>query len=131
MAPLSPPPVGELARFLVAGVVNTAFSYAVYALGLWLGLAYPLANLLAMGAGVLIGFLTQGHFVFRKLEARRFPLFLAAWLALWSLNVFLIAVLLPQVHGNAYVAGAIAMLVIVGLSFVSQKYLVFGGGSGR
>lgn len=124
-------PGGELARFLAAGLVNTGFSYCVYAACLWLGMAYPVANFAALVGGVLIGFVTQGHFVFRRFEARRFPLFVLSWLALWGLNVLLIAVLLPQVDGNAYVAGAIAMVVIVSLSFVSQKYLVFGGGSGR
>ena len=78
-----------------------------------------------------MGFVTQGHFVFRKFEARRFPLFVVSWLALWVLNVLLIAALLPHVDGNAYVAGAIAMVFIVALSFLVQKHLVFGGGSGR
>lgn len=131
MAPLNLPPFGEVKRFLLAGVVNTGFSYCIYALFLWLGLAYPLANFSAMAGGLLMGFVTQGHFVFRKFEARRFPIFVLSWLALWGLNVFLIATLLPYTGGNAYVAGAIAMVFIVALSFIVQKHLVFGGGSGR
>ncbi len=112
-------------RFLLAGLVNTGFSYCVYALGLWLGLAYPPANFLAMLAGVFMGFLTQGHFVFRKFEARRFPRFVLTWLLLWGLNILMIAILLPLVGGNPYVAGAIAMVIVVALSFIVQKYLVF------
>ena len=131
MAPLRLPPAAELKRFVMAGVFNTAFSYGVYALGLWLGMAYPLANLAAMVAGVLIGFVTQGHFVFRRLEGWRFPRFLLSWLALWGLNVLLIRLLLPLTAMNAYLAGALALCVIVPLSFVVQKHLVFGGGSGR
>jgi len=131
MAPLRLPPAGELKRFVTAGVLNTSLSYGVYALCLWFGIPYPLANLAAMVAGVLIGFLTQGHFVFRRLESWRFPRFLLSWLALWGLNVLLIRLLLPMAEMNAYIAGALALCVIVPLSFVVQKHLVFGGGSGR
>ena len=131
MAPLNRPATGEIARFIIAGGVNTGFSYAVYAACLWLGLAYPLANLAAMVAGVLIGFVTQGHFVFRTLEGRRFPAFILTWLGLWGLNVLLIRLLLPAASGNAYLAGALALAIIVPLSYLIQKHLVFGGGSGR
>lgn len=131
MAPLKRQTAGELVRFILAGGVNTGFSYAVYAACLWLGIAYPLANLAAMVAGVLIGFLTQGHFVFRALERRRFPAFILTWLGLWGLNVLLIRFLLPVASGNAYLAGALALAIIVPLSYLIQKHLVFGGGSGR
>jgi putative flippase GtrA len=125
------PPVSQLVRFVIAGTVNTAFSYGVYALFLWLGLSYPLANLASMILGVMLGFVTQGHFVFRKMETRRFPRFVASWLVMWAVNVAVIAALMPVVNHNAYVAGALALCVIVPLSFVVQRHLVFGGGSGR
>ena len=131
MASLKLPPVWQFGRFLAAGVVNTAFSYAVYAACLTLGIAYPLANLAAMIAGVFIGFMTQGHFVFRRLEGRRFPFFVLSWIALWGVNVLLISLLLPLTRENAYLAGALALVIIVPLSFLIQKHLVFGGGSGR
>lgn len=121
----------EIRRFLAAGVVNTGVSYGVYAVFLWWGLPYPIANLLAMIAGVMIGFTTQGRYVFRKFEARRFPAFVLAWLLLWALNVGLIRLILPAAGGNGYIAGGAAMAVIVVISFAVQKYLVFGGGSAR
>lgn len=119
------------ARFVLAGLFNTGVSYGVYALGLWLGLSYPLANFLAMLAGVLTGFITQGRFVFRRPEPRRFPLFVLTWLLLWGLNILMISLLLSAVNGNAYVAGAISMIVVVALSFIVQKYLVFADRSDR
>lgn len=124
-------PVRQLGRFLVVGTFNTAFSYFVYALLLSKGVSYPLANFASLICGILMSFAMQGHFVFRRFEARRFPAFLITWLCLWILNVGLISLLLPVVAGNAYLAGAVALCVIVPVSFVVQKHLVFGGGSGR
>jgi len=115
----------QLRRFIIAGVINTSFSYGIYALGLWSGLSYPAASLVSLIAGILMSFVTQGHFVFGRLEFRRFPLFVLTWLLLWGLNVALIRVVLPFVNGNAYIAGAATLVVMVVLSFIVQKYLVF------
>lgn len=131
MGLISLPPTSQLIRFVIAGTANTAFSYGVYVLFLWMGLSYPLANLVSLLAGVALSFITQGYFVFRRFEVRRFPAFAASWLVMWVVNVLVIAAILPLVGNNAYVAGALALCVIVPLSFLVQKHLVFGGGSGR
>ncbi len=122
---------GEVRRFLIAGLVNTALSYGIYAACLSLGMAYPVANFMAMIGGVLVSFLTQGGFVFRRLEARRFPAFVMMWLLLWLLNVALITLILPVAGGNAYLAGGVALVIVVVISFVVQKYFVFAGRSVR
>lgn len=115
----------QLARFVIAGTINTLFSYGIYALGLWWGLAYPLASFISLIAGLLMSFITQGHFVFDRFEVRRFPLFALTWLLLWGVNVTLIRIVLPLMNGNAYAAGAATLVVMVILSFIVQKYLVF------
>src|SRR5690242_21327465 len=51
-------------RFVLVGVMNTAFSYLVYALALLVGLNYALASLIAVVAGVFFSFRTQGTLVF-------------------------------------------------------------------
>lgn len=121
----------QILRFVAAGAANTGLSYAVYVLFLWLGMAYPLANFMSLVAGMCLGFFTQGHFVFRRLRARRFPVFVMTSLAIWALNVGVIAALLPLTGGNAYAAGALALCFAVPLSYLVQKHLVFSGGSGR
>ena len=40
-------------RFVLVGVLNTAFSYLIYALLLFIGLGYQLANLSALVIGIL------------------------------------------------------------------------------
>ena len=121
------PHLAQLTRFVIAGTVNTIVGYGLYALFLWLGAAYPLANFGSVLFGVAVGFVTQGLFVFKRFETGRFPVFVLAWLVLWGVNVLLIRLLLPAVHANAYAAGALALIVMVPLSFMVQKFLVFGG----
>ena len=118
----------QFARFLLVGVVNTGFSYAVYAALLYLGLVYYAANFGAMALGVGFSFLTQGRLVFSNREPRLIFRFAAGWVVIYGINIGIIALLLRWSELNAYVAGALALAPITLISYFVQKFLVFGGG---
>lgn len=114
----------QFARFIVVGVLNTAFSYSVYAAMLFVGLTYTLANLVALLVGVLFSFRTQGRWVFHNRDDRLLVRFAACWGLVWLINIGLISVL---VRGglNAYGAGALALVPVTVVSYFLQKLLVF------
>ena len=114
----------QFVRFLIVGGVNTGFSYAVYACLLYAGLPYVAANFGALVAGTLFSFRTQGRFVFGNIDGRLFARFAACWCAIFLVNIALIRLLIA-LGLNAYWAGALAMVPITLISFVSQKFLVF------
>ena len=116
----------EFARFLLVGVLNTGFSYAVYAVLLYAGMVYYAANFGAMVAGVGFSFLTQGRLVFRNRDARLIFRFAAGWVVIYGINIGVIALLLRWTDVNAYAAGALALLPITLISYFVQKFLVFG-----
>ena len=116
----------QLVRFLVIGFGNTVFSYAVYALGLFMGLPYWLASLVALVIGIAVGFVTQGRLVFRSSLEGRLPIFVAVWAALYVVNILVIRIL-TDFGVDAYLAGAIATLPTVALSFVLNRLVVFRG----
>ena len=116
----------QLVRFLVIGFGNTVFSYAVYALGLFMGLPYWLASLVALVIGIAVGFVTQGRLVFRSSLDGRLPIFVAGWAALYVVNILVIRIL-TDFGVDAYLAGAIATLPTVALSFVLNRLVVFRG----
>lgn len=111
-------------RFLLVGGINTLFSYAIYALGLFVGLNYQLANLLAMLLGILFSFKTQGKIVFNNVNQALFWRYLLFWILLYRLNILFIAMLMDDGF-NAYQAGALSLLPITLMSFFIQKILVF------
>jgi putative flippase GtrA len=114
-------------RYGVTGLFNTGLSYAVYALGLYIGLNYALANLLACLAGVLVGYHTHLRFVFADASAPRLWRYVLLWGALYLLNIGLIKVLLT-LGFDAYVAGALALPAMVVLSYGLNRVLVFKRG---
>jgi len=114
----------EFVRFILVGVVNTGFSYFVYAVLLYFGLNFVAANLGAVLLGILFSFRTQGRLVFGSKDDRRIFRFAACWGVIWAVNVSLIAAFVHLGLGD-YSAGALALLPAVGLSYFLQKLLVF------
>lgn len=124
--------VASLVRFLLVGVLNTGFSYLIYAVLLFFGLGYQLANFLALVVGILFSFKTQGRLVFGNTDNRLLGRFIVSWTLIYIVNIGIINRLM--VFGfDAYVAGALALPVSAMLSYLIQQYIVFrksGKGSG-
>jgi putative flippase GtrA len=114
----------EIFRFLFVGVVNTAFSFGVYSMLLFLGMKYFLANGVALVAGILFSFVMQGRFVFRNTQTRLLGRFVFGWIIIYFANIGFIRAML-QYGLNPYVAGALAIPPITLVSYFMQKYFVF------
>jgi putative flippase GtrA/SAM-dependent methyltransferase len=116
--------VAQFARFVMVGVVNTGFAYAVYAALLYAGLGYAVANLIALIVGILFSFKTQGLLVFGSAGNRGLIRFVIVWAAIYFLNIFIIGRFIA-LGLNPYVAGALALPFATLFSYISQKFFVF------
>jgi putative flippase GtrA len=122
-------PISSITRsriflFLIVGGVNTAFSYAVYAVLLLAGLNYAIANFGALVAGILFGFKTTGTFVFQNPDNRLVGRFVVCWVLIYLLNVMIIRKMI-EAGVDKYVAGALPIPAIAAVSYAAQKYFVF------
>jgi len=111
-------------RFMLVGIVNTLFSYLIYALLLFLGLNYAIANLLALMIGLVFGFRTQGKLVFNNQDHRVFWRFILCWAVIYGVNITLISGIMT-LGLDAYIAGVLAIPPTALISYLAQKYLVF------
>lgn len=82
--------VRQFARFVVVGLLNTAFGYGAYGAFLWLGLGLPLSLLGATVLGILFNFVTTGQLVFRSFAWRQLPRFVIVYGVLWLLGTVVI-----------------------------------------
>ncbi len=64
---------GQFLRFLVAGGVNTLFSFGVNIAAMLAGLPVWLAMLVGTAAGIVFNFFTHGGYAFRDMSAKRLP----------------------------------------------------------
>ena len=112
------------ARYVVVGVANTAFAYAVYAGALFAGASYPLASLISLALGILVSFKTQGTIVFQNASNSLFGRYVLGWLLAYLVNIGIIT-LFVRLGQDAFIAGALALPFNVALGFVLQRYFVF------
>ena len=112
------------AKFALVGLLNTSWSYVLYAGLLYLGLNYWVASLLTIVLSVGFGFLTQGSLVFGGASRSALPRFVLVWVAIYA--AYLLVVSLAARQGiNNYWGGLLATPVVAVLSYVLQRRYVF------
>ena len=111
-------------RFILVGILNTSFSYLIYASMLFVGLGYQIANFIALVIGILFSFKTQGHLVFNNPDNRLLGRFVLSWVLIYVCVIVLIGRIIA-IGFDAYSAGALALPFSVTLSYLAQKYFVF------
>lgn len=114
-------------RFLVVGVGNTAFGYGAYLVCLWIGIPYLAAAVISTVLGVVFNFFTTGTIVFRNAAFGRIFGFFAVYGVALAVNLVLLTGLVNAGVSKA-LAQALVLPVIVLLSFLLNKFLVFRGG---
>jgi putative flippase GtrA len=99
----------QFVRFVLVGVLNTAFGYGIYGLFLWVGVGLPLSLLGATVLGVLFNFVTTGRLVFRDFAWHRLPAYLVTYALLWLVGTGGIGWLARQ-RPYAWVASQVTFL---------------------
>lgn len=135
-------PPGQLGRYLIVGIWNTAFGYSTFALFTavleqYLPASYLAASLLSSILNITVSFIGYKWFVFktkgnylkewmRCLIVYSGGIFLG--LALLPPSVFIVAYLTENPRTAPYIAGAFLMGVQVILSFLGHKKFSFKSG---
>src|SRR5258708_26704073 len=92
----------EFVRFLGAGCLNPSVCFAVYCFGILLGLNYVAANSIAWIFGVVVGFVLNSRFVFRKPYGHiRFLTFLCSNILNLVVSIALLTLLIKVFLVNA------------------------------
>jgi len=136
-------PPGQLGRYLVVGIWNTAFGYATFALftallDRYIPASYLAASLIASVLNITVSFLGYKWFVFKtrgnylREWARCLVVYsgsIALGLVLLPPTVFLVEYLTGNPRAAPYIAGALLMGVQVILSFLGHKTFSFREGA--
>ncbi|MHB8885626.1 MAG: GtrA family protein [Methylovirgula sp.] len=115
----------QFLRFLIVGAANTLVGYVLYLIGLWIGIPYQAALSCATVLGAIFNFFTTGRLVFESRALNRIFGFLAVYGITFAVNLALLTWLVQAGMAKAY-AQAILLPIVVLLSFLLNKHLVFG-----
>lgn len=115
-------------RFLLVGVLNTLFGYAVYLSVLMLGVAPEVALAVATLVGAVFNYFSTGRLVFQSSGMGRLPLFLLAYLVIYAANAAALRALLNAGMAAGW-AQAFLLPTVAIASFIIFKFFVFRTGS--
>jgi len=118
----------KFGRFVVVGLVNTAFGYAVFALLLWLGMAPQPALIFAFAIGVMWNYLTTARYVFGATGFRRLPAYAMAYLSVYVANALALQAMLSRAV-DPFAAQAILTPLAAILSFILLSLVFRQSGS--
>lgn len=121
--PALSPLLAEWIRFVLVGGLNTAFSYGVYAAGIFAGAGYAIASAVSMIAGILFSYLTTGGLVFRHAQGS-LPRFVACYAAVYVFSLALLAQM-DKVGIDPYLSGILVAMPSAVFSYLVLKLLVF------
>jgi putative flippase GtrA len=123
----------ELSKYVAVGVVITAANIALYAVFTALvGLGHKVAYTLMYICGLLLRFVLERHFVFRRVAGAsaaggqliRFSLLVSA---IYVVGIGLFRVVEVQLGINHFAILALVVASTTLLGFAGSKYLVFSG----
>ena len=113
------------ARFLVSGVINTAFGYSVFAFFIFIGCGDFTAPLFAEICGVIFNFNTIGGMVFGDRSKKLFWRFCLVYLTIYVFQVSGLKIFAACGVENRYISGFILLFPGAFLSYTLNKKLVF------
>lgn len=113
----------EILRFLIAGALNTAFGYGLYAGLIWLGLDRYLAQAIGYVLGTGFNYITYSRGVFTGAGPAKMR-FALSYAGNYLINLAGLK-LASHFIADPYLAGAVTTFAVVVLNYAVLKRLVF------
>ena len=111
-------------KFILVGILNTAFGYGAFALLMYTGLHYSAAVVLSTIAGILFNFKTTGVLVFKNKDNSLIFKFIAVY-TLVCITGIIILRLAEIAHIKLYFAGLVSTGICAVTAFLLNKNWVF------
>lgn len=116
----------QFSRYMIVGVLNTAFGYGVYAILIYGGLHYAWASLVATILGILFNFFTTGRIVFHNADNSRLIKFFVVYGVVYVFNIAGLAIM-NALCVDLYLAGLVMVPPAAILAYILNHRFVFGG----
>lgn len=113
-------------KFILVGILNTAFGYGVFALLLYFGIHYSLAVILSTVAGILFNFKTTGVLVFKNHNNKLIFKFVTVYALICAIGIIFLRIA-EIMHINLYFGGLVSTGICAVISFILNKNWVFKG----
>jgi putative flippase GtrA len=121
----------ELVKFNIVGIINTAITYGLYSLLVFLGVMDLVALCIEYPIGIFISFYLNKNVTFRFKQATlyTFMKMVTVYIPSLAINFALLWFFTTYAGLNSYLAQFISLAIVTIASFFLQKHYVFSDGS--
>lgn len=114
-------------RFLFVGGLNTLVGYGVYALLIYMGVNYLLANTISTIIGVAHSYLWNRFFTFksRNKAIKEITKFVSVYIVSYLIGMCTLFIFKDKLNISAYLAGLINLVITTLISYFGHKYYSF------
>lgn len=113
-------------RFILIGVLNTIFSYIIFALLVYLEVKVKYALIFSTVAGVIFNYFSYKGVVFKKkASAASFIKHISAYCVIYFLNIQILSLISRLLNLNFYLAQLICIPILVMISWVLMNRWVY------
>ena len=114
-------------RFLFVGGLNTLVGYGVYALLVYLGVNYLIANTVSTVVGVIHSYLWNRFFTFKSKNKalKEITKFVSVYIVSYLIGMFTLFIFKDKLNISPYIAGLINLVITTLISYFGHKYISF------
>ena len=114
-------------RFLFVGGLNTLVGYGVYALLLYIGVNYLIANTISTIIGVAHSYLWNRFFTFKSKNKalKEITKFVSVYIISYLIGMCTLYIFKDKLNISAYLAGLINLVITTLISYFGHKYISF------
>jgi len=116
--------IGRLINFVFWGALNTGISISIYVILVYLGLNIYVANAFAVFVSVFSGHFFNKKKVFKSQEKRTLRKYILLWICFYAISSLLIFIFV-SFGVDKYLAAVFAGIILVPISYIAQKVIVF------
>lgn len=114
-------------RFLIVGAINTAVGYGSFALFIFIGGHYLVANVIATVIGVTVSYFLNKYFTFKQYRKSYAEIirFVSVYFFSFMLGNLLLYIMVDIISISPYLAGAINLISSTLISWFGHKHFSF------
>lgn len=118
--------IARFVRFILVGLLNTVFGYAVYSGFVYLNYSYLISLFIATIIGIVFNFFSIGNIVFRSAGGLLvFLRFVFAYCMVYVSNALLLRLLINNIGLNPYYGQALCLPQSIIVSWILMNYWVY------
>ena len=113
-------------RFLFVGGLNTIVGYGIYALLIYLGVNYLIANTISTIIGIAHSYLWNRFFTFKSKNKalKEITKFISVYAVSYLIGMCTLFIFKDKLNISAYIAGLINLVITTLVSYFGHKYIV-------